>query len=409
MVILSVLIGLAAMVLLLATASDLASLVWIAFRPAPGPDCTRAPPDTPRLLFLVPAHNEELLIEVCIRSLRGLKYPASRFCVVVVADNCSDRTAVLARAAGAWCLERNEPDRPGKPRAIAWALERLPLRDFDALVIVDADTAVDGWFAMGLAAAAPLADKAVQGYNGVSNPTDNAITRMAAVFADAKCRFAYRLKQRSGLNIPLRLGGCIGTSVLRRHGWDAFSIGEDWELYALLTARGVRIEGTDAARVYAQEARSLPQSAPQRQRWTAGKITVLGRLARPLLESRHIGVRQKLDALAELSAPGPVVHLAIATLLGGATVLLRPPGETPLLALLALGLARQVGYTLAALCVQPQPFQAALAFAFLPVYGLWRIIIEVAALRMLGDKPWVRTERHQPTERPWSSPTTLPR
>jgi hypothetical protein len=217
---------------------------------------------------------------------------------------------------------------------------------------------------------------------------------MAAVFADAKCRFAYGLKQRAGLNLPLRLGGCIGTSVLATHGWSAFTIGEDWELYAFLTAQGVRIVAADGARAYAQEARSLRQSSPQRQRWTAGKLTVLGRLTPTLLRSNKVGALQKLDVIAELSAPGPAVHVALAALVAAATLVLHPPGTALLVGALAIGALRLVAYTLAALAVQPRPMKAALAFAFLPIYALWRVMVELAALRMIGDKPWIRTERH---------------
>jgi hypothetical protein len=121
---------------------------------------------------------------------------------------------------------------------------------------------------------------------------------------------------------------------------------------------------------------------------------VLGRLGPALLRSREIDAFQKLDLLAELSGPGPAVHLGSALLLGAATVVLQPPGTPALVAALAAGVVRHVGYTVAALLVQPRPARAALAFALLPFYTVWRVAVEVAALRMLGDKPWVRTERH---------------
>lgn len=392
MIVLSLLVGVVAMVLLLPTVSDVWSLARVAFGSHSAEPSSRSA--TPRLLFIIPAHNEELLIESCVRSLLDLAYPRECFRVVVIADNCVDRTAKCARAAGADCLEREDRHRRGKPHAIAWALKRLPLREFDAVAIVDADTVVDRDFAAGLAMAAPLNDRAAQGYNGVLNPDDTAITRMAAVFADAKCRFAYGLKQRAGLNLPLRLGGCIGTSVLGRYGWDAFTIGEDWELYASLTARGVRIVGTPTARVYAQEARSLRQSSPQRQRWTAGKLTVLTRLGRTVLTSPSIDALQKLDVIAELSAPGPAVHFGGAALLAAMTIMLHVPGAVLIVPALAAGIIRQAVYTFAALFVQRHPVRAAVAFAFLPAYAVWRLTVEAAAVKMLGDKPWIRTERH---------------
>jgi 1,2-diacylglycerol 3-beta-glucosyltransferase len=388
----SVFIALVAVVLLIPTLSDAFSAMALLRRARRGPSVGAG--DTPQLLFLVPAHDEALLIETCVQSLRQIRYPESAYRVVVVADNCTDDTAQRALASGAQCLVRTEPSQPGKPHAVAWALSRLTLGDYDAVVIVDADTVVDREFASELARSAPLADKAVQGYNGVSNPDDSNVTRMAAVFADAKCLYAYELKARAGLNLPIRLGGCIGTGVLEKHGWNAFSIGEDWELYALLTIAGVPIESAPGARVYAQEAKSLRQSASQRQRWAAGKFTVLGRVAGAVLRSTNIGAHQKLDVIAELTAPGPVVHLGLVVALSAVLLVAKPPAWTALAALLIIGLLRIVVYTTMALATQEKPLRAVLAFVFLPVYSLWRLPVEFSALRMLGDKPWIRTERH---------------
>jgi hypothetical protein len=54
-----------------------------------------------------------------------------------------------------------------------------------------------------------------------------------------------------------------------------------------------------------------------------------------------------------------------------------------------------MAYTLAALVVDPDPPRAILAFAFLPIYALWRIGTAARALRAVGNAPWVRTQRHQ--------------
>ena len=391
MIAVSVLVACTAAILLLPSISDLLSLARIVLRGRP--PRRHAGRDLPRLLFLVPAHNEELLVEACLRSLGALRYPRERFTVAVVADNCTDRTAELVRRAGVRCLERYDRVHPGKPRAIAWALPHLDLGQYAAVVIVDADTIVDADFAAQLALAGPLEDKAAQGFHGVSNPTESPLTRMGSVLATATHRFAYGLKQRAGLNVPLGGNGmAIGTRVLARAGWQAFSICEDWEMYALLTEQGVRVEGVPAARVYAQEARSLRQSSSQRQRWTAGKLTVLRRLGPRILMSERIGVLQKLDTLAELSALGPVVHLGLVLLLTGLTV---TAGLPPILALLlGASLVRPVIYGAAGLVVQRERWRTAVSFTLLPLYTVWRIGTTLRALRLLGDKPWIRTQRH---------------
>ena len=395
MIVLSALVGLMAALLLLPTISDLVSIAQLVRRKLrPVNARPLRPAESPRLLFLVPAHDEERMIHSCVRSLIDLRYPAGRFHAVVIADNCTDRTAELARAAGAQCLERHDRTLPGKPRAIAWALNQLPVNQFDAVIIIDADTVVDPGFAGALAAAAPITGQAYQAYFDVRNPDDTPLTRMNTVLAAANYRFAYALKRRVGLNAPLMGNGmCLGTQVLAAHGWKAFTIAEDWESYALYTLEGVPIESLEAAHLYAQEARSLKQSSTQRQRWTAGKLTVLGRLVGRLLRSHKIGLAQKLDAVAELSSPGPVVHLGLVIGLAALTVVLRPAGADWLLVGLAASVVRPLIYTLAGLTAQQDPLRSALAFTFLPFYLVWRLGAAVAALRMLGDKPWVRTAR----------------
>jgi len=396
---LSLLVGVVALILLLPTWSDLLSITRVLTRRRAS---TRAPePDAPpRLLFLVPAHNEEVLIRACVRSLTSLRYPRERCSIVVIADNCGDRTAEIARSAGARCLERADPTKPGKPHAIAWALEQLPFAQYDAVVIVDADTMVDANFATELvrAGGSAIAQVAVQGYFDVSNRTESPITRMAAVLAAATHRFAYRLKSYAGINVPLVGNGmAIGRDVLARHGWQALSICEDWEMYALLTVKAVRILGAPGARIYSQEAQSLRQSSTQRERWTAGRLTVLARLAPRVLAS-GAAIPQKLDVLAELSAPGPAVHLGLAVVLGGLSLATALPGAPLLLVALGVTLIRPVVYTCAALAVQPDPLRTAAAFAFLPLYTAWRVGSALRALRMVGGGPWVRTERHQHSE-----------
>ena len=64
------------------------------------------------------------------------------------------------------------------------------------------------------------------------------------------------------------------------------------------------------------------------------------------------------------------------------------------MALAAGSLLRPFAYTVAALPVQPDPVRTLAAFAFLPVYALWRLGAAAAAVTMLGDKPWIRTQRN---------------
>lgn len=391
-----VLIGAVAVVLLLPSVSDLLSLIAIAV--GRGTRVARTEQGSARFLFMIPAHDEELLIGRCLESFQHLDYSSDSYDVVVVADNCTDRTAELARAAGVHCLERHDPDLRGKPHAIAWALERFDLSEYDAMVIVDGDTLVDPGYCRAMSKVVDLRVKAAQAYNGISNPDENALTRMGFVLGEAYYRFMYPLKQRAGLNPPLTGAGmCIGAGSLEEHGWSAFSLSEDVEMYVRLTLAGVRTECVADARVYSQGAASLSDSDSQRQRWRAGRLTILGRLGPSVMTRGVVGFRQRLDLISELAAPGPAVHLGLVVLLAPVAFLLPLSGGARVAAALLASIVRPLVYSGLALAVDEQPGRAVRAFLFLPLYTGWRLLTEARAVLRIGNSPWVRTARREGT------------
>ena len=99
-------------------------------------------PPTTRFVILIPAHNEAAVIAKLLASLRQLDYPANLFTPLVIADNCTDATAAIVRAAGVRVLERTSETERAKGYALRYALEQLAAAGevYDAYVIVDADT-----------------------------------------------------------------------------------------------------------------------------------------------------------------------------------------------------------------------------------------------------------------------------
>ena len=187
--------------------------------------------------------------------------------MVVLADNCIDETAAVARATGVRVLERNDRAQTGKPRAIAWALQELALDAFDAMLIVDADTKADPGLADGIAAAGDLRSIAVQAYDSLSNEGESWLSVLAGLLTRIRYEGQYRLKSAAGLNCPLTGDGtCLGIGLLERAGWAPEALTEGWELYARYTARGERIMYAPAAQLFAHEARTLKESATQRRR-----------------------------------------------------------------------------------------------------------------------------------------------
>ena len=94
-------------------------------------------PDWPRVAVLVPAHNESAGIIPTLTDARSQLRVTDR--LLVVADNCSDDTAQVARAEGADVFERRDPERRGKGYALSAGVAHLSLDPPDIVVIVDAD------------------------------------------------------------------------------------------------------------------------------------------------------------------------------------------------------------------------------------------------------------------------------
>jgi cellulose synthase/poly-beta-1,6-N-acetylglucosamine synthase-like glycosyltransferase len=352
------------------------------------------PSRAPRLLFLVPAHNEELLITACVRSLLDVDYSAVDRRVIVVADNCTDATARLAREAGAECLERSDLVQPGKPRALAWALGQLELDSWDAIVVVDADSTVERGFARAVAAFAPLNDIVIQANFLVLNEWESWLTRLGGVLSRCRYEVTYPLKQRAGINCPMTGNGMvIGLGRPLRDGWKAFSITEDSELYATYTAAGIPIKHAANANLFSQEAVSLNQGTTQRRRWLAGRLWVIRQYGAAILTSQAIGWHQKLDVLVELGLSSPVLHLSAAVAIALLSVVIGGPAA-PWIAAGALASLAGIAITTAVVIAHhPRPWATLAAFALLPWYALWRVLVLVRTLFTLRDTRWRRTRR----------------
>jgi cellulose synthase/poly-beta-1,6-N-acetylglucosamine synthase-like glycosyltransferase len=326
-----------------------------------------------------------------------MDYPAEATRIVVVADNCTDSTPTIARGLGAECLERVDPEFPGKPRAIAWALARFDLSQWDACVIVDADSTVATDFAKGLSELSPLNDIVFQPNNLVLNEFETWLTRLGGLLGRCRFEVTFPLKQSSGLNCPIGNGMGIGTGLLIRDGWRSFSITEDSELYAIYTEAGVPIRHASAANIYSQESRSLGEGATQRRRWLGGRIRVIRDLGGQILRSTNIGWRQKLDIFVELGLTSPVLNLMIA--LAVAAVALFAIGGTEgrwIAALATSSLSGIFATTAVGIWRHPQPGRTLFAFLMLPVYAVWRLVVFASTIVTLGDTTWRRTSRTAP-------------
>lgn len=348
-----------------------------------------------RVAVLIPAHDEAAGIGATLDALRAVAPANTR--VLVVADNCSDDTAAVARAHGAEVAERCDATARGKGYALAFGRDRLaegpPL---DAVIVLDADCRLAPGSVEALAAACTDGSgRPAQSINLIApDPDASPMTQISGFAMLVKNLYRSRGMQRMG-------GAALLTGTGMAFPWPVFataslasgSLVEDLGLGIALTRAGHAPRLIEAAGV---SSAPPPDSVAlvQRTRWEHGFLETVRRSALPLLGS---GLRR--GALAEvllalhLSVP-PLALLLIAT--SGvlfATGLLHLAGASAgPVATVAVALGTTLMVTLIAWLHGGRPWLRPGALLRAPLYVLWKLPIYLGFLRR-RETEWRRTPR----------------
>ena len=267
------------------------------------------------VVIVIPAHNEELVISETVGSLRRRIRPETT--VLVVADNCSDRTAALAAEAGARVLERTDASHLGKGFALAFARDELARDPPAAVVVLDADCSLERGKLEELAGAAVSLGSPVQAVNLLKAPQPASPLILLS-------NFAFWIKNMIRARGVYRLAGGIplfGTGM--SFPWDLFArldlstsdAVEDLKLAVDLAMDGTKVHLCEQVEVVS-DAASLGDSLGQRRRWEHGFLRIAARKAVPLIfrglatRSRHLAV------LGMHLAVPPLALLMISAILG---------------------------------------------------------------------------------------------
>lgn len=352
----------------------------------------------PKLAVIIPAHDETRLIEATVRSVLASDYPPDRFAVTVVADNCTDDTALQAERAGAACLVRTDPDRRGKGYALQFGLEHV-LADpgVEGVLFVDADTRLAPDFLERMARALEEGAEVVQGRYRVADSGRTWLTRLTAISIDLKHLWQHPGMPALGLSPALRGSGmCFARGVLDRFGWDSTSLTEDLDQSLILMEHGVPITYRPLAVNDQYMPPTLASAAEQRSRWSAGE-TQAGKTRLRAMFAR--AVRQQdfraLVQAAYLLAPPFSLNLlaaGLALVLAWAGAALGGPLWPGWLASAVFLL--HAGYFLLGASETGFSAMTVKALCMIPVFAAWRILIHARAClpgRMPAD--WKRTPR----------------
>jgi 1,2-diacylglycerol 3-beta-glucosyltransferase len=360
--------------------------------------CPDPPEEEPlRLVVLVPAHNEEDGLGATLESLAGCKYPAAARRTILIADNCTDATAEIGRAAGVEVWERSDLSQRGKGFAVAWALDRLFARyDFDAVVMVDADCTVSANLLSAIEGHLRAGAGAIQVDYVAGNPEASHVSALrfgAFALADT-VRFLG--KQRLGLSCGLVGTGMAFTKeVLREAPWNTTGLVEDGEYHMRLVLAGVKAEFVPEAWVSQAVPTSLKASTDQQARWEKGRLELVRRWS-PGLISAGLAKRDvvKLHAGLECLVP-PQSVIAIGG--AGGAIAAAALGRRRLLGLSFAVLTAQATFVLGGLRLVRAPASVYRALLMAPVLIATKLALYGRLLAGRGPSTWVRTKREGPS------------
>ncbi|MEM7113422.1 MAG: glycosyltransferase family 2 protein [Chloroflexota bacterium] len=367
---------------------------------------------TNRFQILVPAHNEEKLLPSLLENLAELDYPQDLYAVHVVADNCTDQTAVIARRGGAIAHERFNQELRGKGYALQWLLQRLQAESEtpDAVVIIDADTVVSPNFLRVMDSRLARGERVIQAYYAVRNPEDgwSASLRYAALAVLHYLRPQGRMVL--GGSAGLKGNGMVfAADIMAQHEWSA-SVTEDIEFHMTLLLAGERVTFAPDAVVWAEMPDSLEQSQTQNVRWEQGRLEMAREYVPQLIQA---GWRERrngrfftlIDAAMEHIIPPFSILTGLSVLTLGVSFLLLigewlVTGSTTTFAWLGFGLGialllGQVIYLVAGLRMVDAPRTVYKTLLYAPAFIVWKIWHYIGIVLGKNRQGWVRTARNE--------------
>ena len=348
-------------------------------------DAKRIEGDAGSIAIVVPALDEARHIAAMLAPLQTTMPPLR---VLVVADNCSDATAEVARGTGVEVIERHDPSRRGKGFALAYARDHLAIDPPDIVIAIDADCAIDAVSIGMLARRAAQSGRPVQAAYLMRPRRDRGV--MVALSG-----FAFLVKNLIRQRGLARLGApAILTGSGMAFPWAIFAQAplatdepvEDLSLGIALSRSGTPPLFLDSAIVWSEVADRAATQA-QRGRWERGFLATASRQAPGLIGSGRaslvwLGLHLTVPPLALLA----MLHIGLLAL-----TLALPVPEVVWLAEVALtiGLLLMLGWLWFR---HGRGWLSVSMLAAIPLYMIWKLPIYGAAL-LRRQRRWNRTGR----------------
>ncbi|MCL6610599.1 MAG: glycosyltransferase family 2 protein [Peptococcaceae bacterium] len=357
---------------------------------------------TKRFALITAAHNEEAVIRYHIESLKKLNYPKELYDIYIIADNCSDNTAEVARQEGVNVFERYSKKR-GKGFALEWMfneLYKMEDKQYDAVCIFDADNVVSSNFLLEMNSKLKQGYKSIQGYLDTKNPNDSWVTASYATAYWSMNRMWQLARYNLGLSNALGgTGLCLDYQLLKRYGWGATCLTEDLEFTMKLLLNGIKTAWAHDCKVYDEKPVYFSQTWRQRTRWLQGHWDVALRYMIPLIRK---GIREKkwypIDGAIYLFQPFLIMTMLFNMLITlVAAFFPEPIYASPLTALMpgwfwVLFGVLGYSYPMLGLFLEGAPRKAYYYYITYPIYGLtWFPVTLVGLIKHGNQSEWAHT------------------
>ena len=298
-----------------------------------------------KLAVIIAARNEEGVIANLIGSLMEQDYPREFFDVFVVADNCTDSTAAVAREAGAIVYERQNQLERGKGYAVDFLLKSIQ-RDrgedaYDAFIVFDADNVAEKNYLTEMNKAFAAGYEVVSSYRNASNYGRGWRAAGQGMYFLRDARVLNLARVRIGGNTFIAgTGFLFSNEICKRYGgWPFHTLTEDGEFTLHNAVNDAKSGYCNSAMFYDEQAVDRKTSWNQKLRWCKGGLQIFRKYFTSLVKGLFSGNIGKFLACFDMMmclAPAYIISLtAVAINIVACTVLLIL-GTHPLTVLLAV-------------------------------------------------------------------------
>ena len=232
------------------------------------------------ILILIAARNEEAVIGNLLESVNAQDYSKEHLRTVVVADNCTDKTAEIARSLGATVFERFNKEKIGKGYALDFAIDKLrengEWKKIDGVIVLDADNLLTQNYVSEMNKTFCDGYEAFTSYRNSKNYGDNWISAGYGLWYIRESKFLHYARMLLGSSAAISGTGFLVSRHLldRFNGWKFYLLTEDIEFSIFSVINGVKIGCCINAELYDEQPVTFKQSYKQRLRWSKGFFQV---------------------------------------------------------------------------------------------------------------------------------------